>query len=119
MDSLHIGTKKKTDEEKYVIASMEGLEFVKRVENIINRKIIFFYIEAMSLFFFSFDKKYFLLDPTKNKKMTKVENCQNPVENHLMIFDWILVIFNVCQFFFRFETIFFVEAEKKLDIASM
>ena len=64
---------------------MEGLECPKRAENIINRKIITFYIETISQIFLNSDKKYFFeVDPKKKlkKKLTKVENDQNPVENH-------------------------------------
>ena len=68
---------------KQVIGSMEGLECPKRVENVINRKIGTFYIETISQIFLNSDKKYFFeLDPKNKKKLTKVENDQNPVENH-------------------------------------
>ena len=53
---------------------MKGLEFAKRSENIINRKIGCFYIKAMPNFFLGSNEKYFFeRDPKKNKKRPKVD----------------------------------------------
>ena len=47
---------------------MKGLACSKRPENIINRKITFFYIKAMSKNFLRSKEKIFFRDPKKNKK---------------------------------------------------
>ena len=44
----------------FAIASMKGLERLKGAENIINRKISIFYIEAVLNFFFQLRKIFFL-----------------------------------------------------------
>ena len=45
---------------KYVTASMRGLEFSKRSESFINRKVSIFYIETVLNYFFQLRKIFFL-----------------------------------------------------------
>ena len=58
---------------KNITHDLEGLECSDRAENLINRKIIKFYIETMSNFFLNSEKKItFFLDQKNSKKITKI-----------------------------------------------
>ena len=131
----HLGNKKEMDQKKYVVASMKGLESWKRAENIINRKMGCFYIEAMTKIFSQVRKSIFCWDlkKTNKKKLqhfrTKTENFQNPIENHPYDFRldfenfwfWSEKVAVVYLFFIlrSQQKIIFRTWEKMLGIASM
>ena len=116
---------------------MEGLECPKRVENIINRKIINFYIEAMPKFFSQLRKKIFFSSSEKNLKnmfekkilknvrkksgqKSKISNVENLKCWHLRfstfeIFDFCPDFFeHFSRFFFENVFQFFFELEKNI-----
>ena len=73
--------KKKWSRKNSVVASMEGLECPKRAENVINRELSHFYIEAIPNFFFQLPKIIFRRSIEKKSK-TKVDIFSKSEKRH-------------------------------------